>query len=363
MNTTFEFDLQLFALVSSGVNATVSEGSMGDIDPQGTGAPYAGHSYRHPNNDLAPEMKVYYDKKLIEMAKANLVHQQFGQKRPIPENGGKTIEFRKFESLPKALTPLTEGVTPAGQSLTVTAVPATVEQYGNYVGLSDVLELTAIDNVVYESVELLGDQAGRTLDTIVRDIISAGTNVLYCPKIDGTTGAETEVTSRANLDETSHLTVSTVKKAVAILRGQNAPTFDGYYVAIIHPYAAWDIMNDPAWEEIQNYATPENRLTGEIGRIGGVRFVESTEAKIVLGENDLPIYLTLFIGKNAYGVTDITGGGLRTIIKQKGSAGTADPLDQRSTVGWKGMLTAEILVQQYLLRVESANTGIAATAN
>lgn len=277
---------------------------------------------------LSPENKTYYDMTLIDEAQANLVHDQFGQKRPIPKNGGKTIEFRKFAPLAKALTPLTEGVTPDGKSLTVTTVTATVSQYGDYITQSDVLELTAIDNTIVEATKLLGRQAGVTLDTVVRDILNSGTNVTYCPKVED--GAETPITSRSGLGNNCQLTVDVVQQVVAKLRAQNAPTIDGKYVAIIHPYVAYDLMRDPEWIDAHKYAQPENMYVGEIGEIAGVRFVQTTEAKI-FGNG---IFSTLFLGSGAYGVTDINGGGLQTIIKQKGSAGTADPLDQRSSVGY-----------------------------
>jgi N4-gp56 family major capsid protein len=278
---------------------------------------------------LSAEMKTYYDMTLIDEAAPALVHDQFGQKRPIPKNGGKVIEFRKFAPLAKALTPLTEGVTPQGKSLDVTTITAEVSQYGDYITMSDMLDLTAIDNVVVEALKLLGRQGGATLDTVVRNILHSGTNVMYCPKI-GTGGAETAVTSRANLDNTCKLTVKVIQQAVAKLRAQNAPTIQGKYVAIIHPFAAYDLMRDPEWIDAHKYATPDNLFEGEIGEIAGVRFVQTTEAKIYDGG----VFGTLVFGDNAYGVTDIAGGGMETIVKQKGSAGTADPLDQRSSVGY-----------------------------
>lgn len=317
-------------------------------------------------NDLSPEMKTFYDKALLYAAQAQLVHHQFGQKRPIPKNGGKTIEFRKFTPLAKALTPLTEGVTPAGNQLDVTAITATVSQYGDFIALSDVLELTAIDNVVLETTKLLGDQAGLTMDTIVRDILVAGTNVMYAPKINATTGAETAVTSRANLDATAVLTVDLVQQVVARLRAVNAPRINGSYVAIIHPFAEYDIMRDPEWIDPHKYKDTTNLYEGEIGMISGVRFVESTEAKIWRGTgcpSNLSVFGTLFFGENAYGVTDVEGGGLQTIVKQKGSAGTADPLDQRSSVGWKAIETAEILMQPYMIRVEHCSSRWSATVD
>ena len=230
---------------------------------------------------LSAEMKTFYDMTLIDEASPNLVHDQFGQKRPIPKNGGKTIEFRKFAPLDKALTPLTEGVTPDGKSLEVNTVTATVSQYGDYITLSDVLELTAVDNVIVESLKLLGRQGGATLDTVVRNVLQSGTNVTYCPKVAN--GVETAVTSRAGLDATAQLTVDVVQQVVAKLRAQNAPTFGGKYVAIIHPYVAYDLMRDPEWIDAHKYAQPVNLYEGEIGEIAGIRFVQTTEAKIYSG--------------------------------------------------------------------------------
>ena len=306
---------------------------------------------------LSVEMKTFYDMTLLDEAQASLVHDQFAQKRPIPKNAGKTIEFRKFASLPKALTPLTEGVTPDGKSLNVTAITATVAQYGDYITQSDVLELTTIDNTILEATKLLGRQAGLTLDTVTRKVLQSGTNVTYCPKV-AADGTETEVTSRDALDNTCQLTVKVVQKVVAKLRGQNAPTINGKYVAIIHPYVAYDLMRDPEWSEAHKYAKPENLYEGEIGEIAGVRFVQTTEAKVF--ENG--VFGSLFMGEGAYGVTEITGGGLQTIVKQKGSAGTADPLDQRSSVGWKAIKTAELLIPNYLVRVESKSAVFSSTA-
>lgn len=292
---------------------------------------------------LSAENKEFYDKNLIRLAKPNLIHDQFAQKRPIPKRGGKTIEFRQFASLPKSLTPLTEGVTPNGNKLDVKKKTATVSQYGDYVTMSDVLDLTAIDPIVVEATEVIGNQAGLTLDTITRDIVAAGTNVYFCPKKDGT-----EVTTREGLDETCTLTVDVVKRVAALLKAVNAPKIDGSYIGIVHPYVAYDIMSDPAWISVNQYADATKIFEGEVGKIGSVRFIETSEAK-TFGD----VYATLIFGANAYGVTEIEGGGLQTIVKQLGSAGTGDPLDQRSSVGWKAIKTAERLVEAYLVRVES----------
>lgn len=326
-------------------------------------------------NDLSPEMKTYYDMELIEYAQAELVHDQFGQKRPIPQGSGKTIEFRTFTPLAKALTPLTEGVTPSGNSLDVTTITATVAQYGDYITQSDVLELTALDNTILEATKLLGKQAGLTLDTVTRNVLNAGTNVMFAPKINASTGAETAVTQRSNLDTTCVLTVDLVEQVVTELRSQNAPTIDGDYICIAHPKALYDLMRDPDWRKPHEYVDTDNIYNGEVGKIGGCRFVQSTEAKI-WRDSTCPaqvgaspayyaVFSCLFFGDGAYGVTEVEGGGLQTIVKQKGSAGTADPLDQRSSVGWKAIKTAEILIPSYLIRLEctSSRYSKSATAN
>ena len=297
---------------------------------------------------LSDEMKTYYSDYLIDNAQPELVHDQFGQKHPIPKNGGKTIEFRKFVPLGKALTPIEEGKTPDGQSLTVTKLEATVQQYGNYVTLSDLIQLTAIDNTLVETTKLLGAQAGMTLDTITREVLNGGTNVIFA----GSKNARTDL-AIADI-----LTVDDIKKAVRFLKNQNAEPISGYWVAIIHPDVAYDLTSDPKWEAVKTYSDPSDLYEGEIGRLYGVRFVETTESKKFVGKGNggATVYSTLVIADNAYGVTEITGGGLEHIVKQLGSAGTGDPLNQRATAGWKATKVAERLVENYMIRIESGCT-------
>lgn len=343
---------------------------------------------------LSAEMKTFYEDTLIDNAEPKLVHDQFGDKYPIPKNNGKTIEFRKYAALPKALTPLTEGVTPTGNNLSVSTKEATINQFGDYIKLSDMLQLTTIDDNVVQSTKLLGSQSGRTLDTITREIVNAGTNVIYADKADGS-----EVLSRKALTLDSELTVDTIFRAVAQLKSMNADGISGdEFVAIIHPFVSYALMRSDDWVSIHQYKNPENIYQGEIGTIGGVRFVESTEAKI-FAEDGCPefyaltkdtkfvagktyytkssdtysaasvtpggavtadtyyekhytaIFSTLVIGAHAYAVTDVTGGGLEHIIKQLGYGD--DPLNQRSSVGWKATKTAEILSDEYMVRIES----------
>lgn len=375
---------------------------------------------------MSAEMKTFYSDYLIDLAEPELVHDQFGQKHPIPKNGGKVIEFRQYDPLPEQTTPLTEGVTPDGQSLTVKTITSEVKQYGGYVTLSDMLMMTAIDNNLLQATKLTASQAGRTLDTITREIINAGTVVQF---------SQGQVDSRDELyytseDDNCNLTVDAIKRAVRFLETQDAPQINGYYVGIIHPYSKYDLMKDPDWKTPHEYVDTENVYQNEIGELYGVRFVQSSRAKVFAGadlasdsrtltvngsgvsatktvpfdggtveasalvgrmvniggtvtkvtanttsqltvadnvtaadntviypgeggKDGADVYSTLILGDDAYGVTEITGGGLQHIVKQLGSAGSGDPLNQRATVGWKATKTAEILVQQYMVRIEA----------
>ena len=327
-------------------------------NPNWTGqTPQQGVNPYTDSQDLSPEMKTFYDKNLIRLAEPELVHDQFGQKRPIPGGNGKTIEFRKFNALPAVPEDmeLIEGITPNGQNYGVTAIYATVKQYGGYITLTDMLNLTAYDNNMQEVMKLLASQAGKVSDTVTRDELQKGLNVAYAGS----------ATSRASITSADILKIEDIKKGVRWLRRNNAEKINGDYVAIVHPDVVYDLMNDTEWIDANEYAGSARIFSGEVGKMYGVRFVESTQAKIYKATaQSVPVYGTLLLAANAFGVTSINNGGIETIVKQLGSGGTADPLNQRSSVGWKLNKTAKILVEEYMVRIESASSfGSLAEAN
>jgi N4-gp56 family major capsid protein len=276
---------------------------------------------------------------------------KWAQKKPIPRNGGKTINFRRFSPLSHATTPLTEGVTPAGNTLTMTEIEATLAQYGDFLEFSDVLDLTAIDPVLDEAADLLGEQSAQTLDVIARDVLAAGTTVQYA-------GGKT---SRATITATDLLTVDEVRKAVRTLKRNNVKPLDGRnYVAVVEPGTTYDLQSDAKWQEPSQYSKAEQIWSGEIGRLYGVRFVETSYAKKFAGAgaSGADVYGTLIFGKDAYGMSDVeSSGAVKNIIKPLGSAGSSDPLDQRSTSGWKALFVIKILEQLAILRIEHAVSG------
>lgn len=313
-------------------------------------------------NTLTSTMKTYYDTELLENARPELIHAQFAKKQPLPKGKGKSVEWRKWNTLADA-GKLTEGVIPTGQKLGQSAITQTIDQYGTYVAVSDQLELHAIDNVILGATEELGASAGTTQDKLVRDALMAGTSVQYCDKV--VSGTHTAVESRAALDDTSRLTPDEVNRAVTTLKKMKAPRINGKYIAIIHPSVAYDLRSSNEWIEAHKYAATTELFNGEIGELHGVRFIETTEAKI-FNNSTCPVktaaasgnpavyysvYATLFLGKDAFGMIDPEGGALEMIIKDKSQAG--GPLDQFSTLGYKFSTATKILYQDRMVRVES----------
>lgn len=373
------------------------------------------------SNTLTEGMQRYYDTELLENAKEELFFNQFGKVQTLPEGNGKKVQWRKFDTFGKALTPLEEGVTPDGNSMTMTSVEAEVEQYGDYTTVSDMLDMTAVDDVILSCTEEHGAQAGLTLDTLTRNELCRGTNVSFPGNVE----------FRYQLDENCKLTSTVVNKAVTKLKKNKAPKINGKYICIIHPSVSEDLRESEGWIEAHKYAAVTEIFNGEIGELHGVRFIETNEAPIFRGadlsadsrnlsvqaeanaateitigkslpENSLAgryiligetkvkvvsnagtkiivdsavscaakttiypgeggkggcaVYGCIFFGRDAYGRVELSGGAMEMIVKSKGSAGTADPLNQRSTVGWKAAHAAAILYEERLLRVECGSS-------
>jgi N4-gp56 family major capsid protein len=316
---------------------------------------------------VTPALNGFLSRTLLERAQPLLVHDKFGQVQDLPKNNGNVIKFRKYGALTKATTPLVEGVTPAGQSLSITDVTATVQQYGDFVTLTDFLIITTFEALLTEVAELLGEQAGQSLDTVVRDILNAGTSVQYAdasnPKVNA---ARTDVTSA------DKIAADELRIAIRTQSRNNAPKMTtmvnpetGYgttpvaagYIAIVHPDTTYDLKGVSGFEAVEKYAhVAKSLLPGEVGKFEQLRFVESTEAKVFTGggASGIDVYSTLILGKNAYGISRISGEAMENIVKPLGSGGTADALNQRSTSGWKATLTAKILQQLFMLRIEHA---------
>lgn len=310
-------------------------------------------------SNISSGVNNFYDRNMLVRAVSNFVHTMWAQVRDIPRNAGEVIKFRRYGNLSAATTALTEGVTPAGSTLSVTDITATPLQYGDFLILTDKLQFTTLDPVLTETSEILGDQAGDTLDQLTRDVIVAGTTVQYA----STATARNEVTAAMTLD------AAEIREAVMTLQEAKAKPItrmvdpnnsygtvplDACYVGILHPRTLLDLKSDSAWIPVQKYPSREGLMPGEKGAVDDVRFIMTPNAKVFSGAGaaSADVYATMIIGRDFYGISRISGETMRNIIKPLGSAGTADPLDQRATSGWKATFVAKILNDAFAVRVE-----------
>lgn len=306
-------------------------------------------------------LRSYYDRLLLARALPHLVHGMFGQVRDVPKNSTNVIKFRRYNALTVSTTPLTPGTSPASASLSITDLSATLGQYGNVIEHSDELLDTTEDEYLNEISKLLSENAGQTLDQVLREILVAGTSVQYA----------SSASSRVTVTSTMKISAAEVREAVRTLKNNNARKItnminpssaidtvpvNSCFVALVHPNTTYDLKQESAFVPVENYPSQAGVMPGEVGKLDEVRFIESTYAKVFTGAGaaGIDVYATLVIGADAYGVSRLAGSAMELITKPLGSAGTADPLNQRATAGWKGWFTGLILNQNFMLRIEHA---------
>lgn len=319
------------------------------------------------DSDLSDEMKTFYKTQLLQFAEPELLFEKFGKKVPIPQHNGNSIEFRYMSPLPVVTGDLTEGVTPNGNKIAMNAITESLHQIGYWIGYSDKLSWEAVDPIIAEVTKAEGRQAGKSIDTLIRDVVSAGSNVIYAPNYAA--GVYTENVARSTMNGTALMTVDQLINAAAALEAQDAPTIDGEYVAIMHPYVAADLQKTQEWQDAQRYVHPEKIYKGEIGSIGNIRVIKNTRAKIVAGAgatisgNDkYSVFATMVLGADAYAVSELEGAGLEHVVRPLGYGD--DPLLQRGSIGWKAMRLAKRLIEQYMVRIETTSaTAPKAAAN
>ena len=297
------------------------------------------------SSGLSAGMQTYYNRELLRTFEPNLVHLQFGDEHRMPPHSGLVMNMRKLIPLETNTKALSEGDPGESVMLAETEVTVQLQQYGEYARCTDKLDLTHLDMDIMRRTKLFGDAGARSIDAVVREELAKCANVIYA-------GGKA---SRAELTAADKLTSRELRKAVKTLKKNHAQTFGGYYVAIIGPDAMYDLQEDEAFVKVSQYQDKENIYTGEVGRLFGVRLVETTEAKIFegAGASGADVASVIVLGQYAYGVTSLKGAKPRVIVKPAGSAGTADPLDQISTVGWKmDGFGAKLLQPEYAVRIE-----------
>ena len=341
--------LQLFADAGTVVNTLVNNGTSNYTNAYTGDAVAASPS----TNTLAPELKTFYDTELLENARTEMFYAQFGRKQRLPKNGGTTIEWRKFNTFDRA-SELKEGVIPTGQQFGSSSLTASISQYGTYTSITDKLEMRAYDNVILAATEEMGASAAATQETLIRNALLVGTNVMYCDNVDSNGTVISTPTTPAtmgagggssNSDGWALLTPTMVNKAVTKMKKDRVPRINGKYYAVIHPSVAYDLRQSKEWIEVHKYAATSEIFNGEIGELHGCRFIEDTFAPILGGsyiysgsttyknKSNGVTYATYFFGKDGFGIVDPEGGGLEMIIHDKDEIG--GPLNQFSTIGYK----------------------------
>jgi N4-gp56 family major capsid protein len=270
-------------------------------------------------------------------------------------NSGKTVYFTRFTPLAVATTALSEAANPTAVDMTAATVSATLADYGSYTTVGSLYSMTSIEEGLKEHVEVHGQNAGETVDTLIRTELYSGATVQL------PSGAA----ALTNVHTTDTLTGVEIRRAVRTLKNNKASKFEnGYFRGIIQPYTAMDLMGNSEWLDAQRYTDAEAIKRGVVGRLHGVEFVESNNGKIDLSAgfstsatNVANVYSNFIFGKNAYGVVRLgSNAGPKVYVKTPGSNSTDNPIDQFSTIGWKVPFVAKTLNANWLINIKTGAT-------
>lgn len=305
-------------------------------------------------NALTNEQAEFYQRALLERLINSVVFMNYGKKQNIPKRAGATTSFRRLELPTLSTNAIVEGTTPDGLDLTINKITATVKQYGAWTKVSDFLDLTGLDPIITETAQMFGDHAGLSMDQVVRDIVAAGTNVLYAAG----------QTARNLVAAGNKITAADIIKMRTIMVKNNVkqiklPNGGKGYVAFTNPEVVANVMNLQEWKDQNTYVDVKNREQGIAGQMYGIYFLEANTAPVFtgLGAAGIDVYGTLVIGDGAFGIPDVQGSSKPEIIVKNSNGDTNDtsnPMNLYSTVAWKSAFTAVRLNEKCILRYESA---------
>lgn len=295
---------------------------------------------------LSQVMSIYYDKRFLDRAKAELRHDFGAQIKNQKMNMGKVVRFSRFAPLALALTPLTEGTDPTAVDMVATNVDATLTEYGNFTIVTSLFSATSIDDNLEEHVDVHATNAGETIDAVTRNIMAAGSTVQFA------NGRATLATITA----TDTLTGLEIRKAVRTLKLNKAKRFsNGYYRGIIQPNQSMDLMGNSEWLSAYQYTSPDSDMLkkGVVGKIHGVEFVESNQG--FSEASTVTVYSTFIFGENAYGLVKLESMQEPKIYVAQGVTQN-NPLNLRSTVGWRMPFVAVVLNTAWIVAVKTGAT-------
>jgi len=293
---------------------------------------------------VPPAVGMSYQRTLLEENRPKYIFNRFAQRFSITSKNGKTIKWRRYSRYAAATTPLTEGITPNGHKQARVDLLAIASQYGDFAIVTDVVDLTVEDPNISIEVELQSDQQNNTNDVLTRNILVNAASSLTCSNGDPTA----TLLNRTDID-TARGTLrgndaDVITGMISAGTGQGTGPVRPSYFAMAHTDLEDDLEDVSGFKEATNYAAQKGVDEAEKGQTGNVRWLLTTQGA-TSGSN----YLVPIIAKNAYGVVNIDGGNMKSIVKGLGSAGADDPLDQRASVGWKMWQVPRILNDANLL--------------
>lgn len=314
--------------------------------------------------------QAYFSKKLLTRAKYRNQHSRFAASSELPSKEGKTIIMRRYLHLALALSPLAEGTPPGGKTPTLDDYQATLYQHGDFIALSDYAEYTQKDPVMQHWTMLLGEQEGYTIDAVDRDTAVAGTNVIYA-----------NGSARTDLNEI--VDFNDLDRAIRVLSDAGAETMVGgnqenmtensyptmpAYAAITTPKVLFDLQNVTGFKWASEY---RGAMEGEMGRYNQLAFFSAPDpsslgagGKVYLSggasstavnntAGTANVYTILIFGQNGFTKVPLVGKTSAFYAKPLGSAGTADPLEQVATMGWKTTSARLRTNESWLCRIET----------
>lgn len=315
------------------------------------------------NPGLTAPMQIYYDRLFLERAKYELRHDFGAQVRNVPMNSGKTVYFTRFTPLAIVTTALSEAANPTAVDMTASTVSATLAVYGAYTTVGSLYSMTSIEVGLAEHVSVHGQNAGESIDQLIRaELVTGATNKLPSTSTGGAAGSTTAVSTIHTSDT---LTGLEIRRVVRDLKNNRARKFEGgLYRGIIGPSTAMDLMGNSEWLDAHRYTTSDAIERGVVGKLHGVEFVETNNQHYVLtagfstsASNVANVYSNFFFGQNAYGVINL--GSItapKIYVKNPGANSTDNPLDQYSTVGWKMPFAVKTLNTNWLINLKTGAT-------
>lgn len=310
---------------------------------------------------IPAEVDAIYQKTGLLRVKNDFKYTKWAQIRDIASNSGtSTIRFHRYANLTAATTPLVEGVTPTGSQLSRVTITGTPQQYGDYITLTDRLKYETQDPLMTETADLLGDQAADSFDQITRDVLTAGTSVFYANGVvgRGSVAANVSATDYKKIERSLRKNnAQKITRMVTASDGVGTSPIKAAFIALISPDTYFDLQSLSSFKPVETYASTQKLVDeNEVGSMGHIRFVETTNAKVFAGagSGSVDVHADVILARDAYGITRITGETMRLITQPLGSAGTADPLEQRATMGWKATFLAMRLNENFLYRYEHA---------